>query len=138
MKSNSSRRTVPLSDVAAATLDAERKAQLETRLLAGGRWREPLPGLCFTTATGLPRNGPTLTHQFERALQRAGLPVIRWRHLRHAYAGLMLGSGSDLATVSGLLGHSSVALTASTYAGVMPSLKRGAADRLGLLLQRPG
>lgn len=32
----------------------------------------------------------------------------------------MLASEVDLATVSRLLGHSSVALTASTYDGVMP------------------
>ncbi len=54
--------------------------------------------------------------------------------LRKGFGGLMLASGVDLATVSALLGHSSVGLTASTYAGVMPTLKRDAADRLGKLL----
>ncbi len=138
VKSASSRRTVPLTADAVAVLEDQRRWQVEARLAAGGRWREYIPGLVFTTDRGQPLNGPSLTHRFEDALQTAGLPVIRWHHLRHAFAGLMLGSGSDLATVSGLLGHSSVSLTASTYAGLMPSLKRAAADRLGLLLQRPG
>ncbi len=139
VKSISSRRTVPLTADAVAALEDQRRWQAEARLAAGSRWR-PIPGLgelVFTTDRGQPLNGTSLTHRFEDALRAAGLPVIRWHHLRHAFAGLMLGSGSDLATVSGLLGHSSVSLTASTYAGLMPSLKRAAADRLGLLLQRP-
>lgn len=139
VKSASSRRTVPLTEAALTALEEQRHWQVEARLAAGGRWREPIRGLCFTTDRGQPLNGPSLTHRFENSLQAAGLPVVRFHHLRHAYAGLMLGSGSDLATVSGLLGHTSVALTASTYAGVAPSLKRQAADRLGLLLERrPG
>ena len=49
----------------------------------------------------------------------------------------MLASGVELATVSHLLGHSSVALTASTYAGIMPSLRDDATDRLERLLTEP-
>ncbi len=138
VKSSTSRRTIPLTAAAVSTLEDQRQWQMEARLAAGGRWHELIPGLVFTTDRGHPVNGPSLTHRFEDALQATGLPVIRWHHLRHAYAGLALGSGSDLATVSGLLGHSSVALTASTYAGIMPSLKRQAADRLGDLLKVPG
>jgi site-specific recombinase XerD len=62
---------------------------------------------------------------------------MHWHHLRHAFAGLMLASGVDLGTVSSLLGHSSVSLTLSTYAGVAPSLKRQATDQLGRLLTQP-
>jgi integrase len=72
------------------------------------------------------------------ALVRAGLPVIRWHHLRHLHGALLLASGVDLATVSHLLGHSSVALTASTYAGVLPSLREDAADQLERFLSQPG
>ena len=137
VKSRTSRRTVPLTADSADALAQERQSQLEARLAAGSRWRESIPALVFTTATGAPRSGSAITHQFADALSAAGLPPMHWHHLRHAFAGLMLASGSDLSTVSSLLGHTSVNLTASTYAGVMPSLKRHAADRLGALLQRP-
>ena len=40
--------------------------------------------------------------------------------------------------MSHLLGHSSVALTASTYAGVLPSLREDAADQLERFLSQPG
>ncbi|MGC1183891.1 MAG: hypothetical protein WBA31_01915 [Candidatus Dormiibacterota bacterium] len=62
---------------------------------------------------------------------------MTWLSLRACYTRLMLASGSDLSTVSALLGHGSVALTARRYAGVAPSLKRQAAERLGALLQQP-
>lgn len=134
VKSASSRRSIPLTPAAAEALDKERRAQLEARVAAGRRWREPIPGLVFTTGTGQPRSGTAITHSYQEALTKAGLPVIRWHHLRHAFAGLLLTSGADLATVSHLLGHSSVSLTASTYAGIAPSLRADAVERLGRLL----
>ena len=137
VKSTASRRTVPLTEAAVSALEDERRWQVEARLAAGGRWHAPIPNLVFTTDRGQPRSASSITHRFADALSAAGLPPMHWHHLRHAFAGLTLASGSDLSTVSSLLGHTSVNLTASTYAGVMPSLKRQAADRLGALLQRP-
>ena len=49
-----------------------------------------------------------------------------------------MAAGTDLGAVSALLKHSSVALTASTYAGIAPSLKRAAVDRLARLLTPDG
>ncbi|MGH7611644.1 MAG: tyrosine-type recombinase/integrase [Candidatus Dormibacteria bacterium] len=137
VKSSSSRRTVPLTEDGLAALREEQQAQRLAQLGAGSRWRPAIADLVFTTDLGKPRHGSSVTHAFEDALSRADLPKLRWHHLRHAYAGLVLASGVDLATVSHLLGHSSVALTASTYAGVGPSLRQDAAKRLGSLLRAP-
>jgi integrase len=137
-KSASSHRTLQLPAPAVEALRAERQSQVERQLAAGSRWRQPIVGLVFTDATGGPLVPTTVTRAFVRALRRAGLPPLRFHHLRHLHAGLMLGSGADIATVSHLLGHSSVALTASTYAGIMPALKREAAERFERLLSRPG
>jgi integrase len=92
--------------------------------------------LVFTDSLGAPPVGTTLLRAFQRTLVRARLPVIRWHHLRHLHGALLLASGSDLATVSHLIGHSSVGLTASTDAGILPSLREDAADRLKRLLAR--
>jgi integrase len=137
VKSRTSRRALPLTPTALDVLIQERQSQEDARTAAGRRWREPIPGLIFTTATGQPRNGGTITHHFATALAAAGLAPMHWHHLRHAFAGLMLASGVDLGTVSSLLGHSSFSLTLSTYAGVAPSLKRQATDQLGRLLTQP-
>ena len=129
-KSAKSRRTVPLTHPAHAALQAERVAQAAARQAAGRGWHESLPGLVFTTATGQPRSGSGLGHGLSVALKAAGLPAMRWHDLRAVYGGALLASGADLGTVSVLLGHASVNLTLSTYAGVAPSLKHEAADRL--------
>jgi integrase len=136
-KSLSSRRKVPLSAGALETLEVQRREQDAARESAGREWKEPLPGLMWTSDSGKPISGSSLTHRFEDAVKAAGLPVLRWHDLRHAYATLLLNAGVELAAVSHLLGHSNVSLTAKTYAGIGPSLRQDAATTLGGLLQRP-
>lgn len=82
-------------------------------------------------ASRLPIHKPPLAETLQ--VGRAEL-----HHLCHGFAGLMLASGAELATVSHMLGHSSVARTASPYAGIAPSLRADAVNRLGRLLQQPG
>ena len=137
-KSASSRRTLALPEAALTALEAQRHWQVEARLAAGGRWHQPIPGLVFTTSTGQPRNGTTLTHLLQDALERAGLPRLRWHDLRAAHGSLLLAGGVDISVVSRRLGHSSVSLTSRHYGGVADALQQAAADRLGTMLQRPG
>jgi integrase len=136
VKSRKSKRALPLTPAAVKALSDERDSQKLARGSSGWR-REPIPDLVFETATGQPRSGSAVTHQFAAALAAAGLEPMHWHHLRHAFSGLMLGAGVEIATVSALLGHSSVALTARTYAGVERSLKHDATDRLARRLAHP-
>ncbi|MHB8394941.1 MAG: tyrosine-type recombinase/integrase [Candidatus Dormibacteria bacterium] len=136
-KSSTSRRVVALPESALEALREERRDQAASQLAAGGRWHQPIPDLCFTTSSGQPRNGTSLTHLFQDALQRAGLPQLRWHDLRAAHGALLLAGGTDISVVSRKLGHSSVSLTSRHYGGVADSLQQDAADRLGKLLARP-
>jgi len=61
----------------------------------------------------------------ETQCEVAGVPVIRLHDLRHLHASLLLGKNVPLAEIAGRLGHSSPAITASTYAHVI----RGRSDR---------
>jgi len=54
--------------------------------------------------------------------------------LRHAFATLQLGLGTDLKVISECLGHSSIQITCDTYLHVSEELKRTAADRLDAAL----
>jgi len=136
-KSATSRRVVALPEAALDALREERREQAAAQLAAGGRWHQPIPDLCFTTAGGQPRNGTSLIHLFQGALQRAGLRQLRWHDLRAAHGALMLAGGADISVVSRKLGHSSVSLTSRHYGGIADSLQQDAADRLGAMLQRP-
>ncbi len=136
-KSATSRRIVALPEAALEALHEEKRDQAVARLAAGGRWHQPIADLCFTTAAGAPRSGTSVTHLFQDALARAGLPRLRWHDLRAAHGALLLAGGTDISVVSRRLGHSSVALTSRHYGGVADQLQQEAASRLDLLLQRP-
>ena len=137
-KSATSKRTLTLPGAAIEALRAERQSQVEHQLAAGPRWQPTIEGLVFTDPLGAPLEGTTVLFRFQRALRAAGIPRLRFHHLRHLHAMLLLRNGVDIAVVRDVLGHSSISLTADTYAGIMPALKRDAAERFGKLLQRPG
>lgn len=63
-------------------------------------------------------------------VERAGIPKhISWHCARHSFAVNVLSGGADIETVSALLGHSSIAMTAK-YLHAVPELKRKAVDIL--------
>ncbi|MEJ5187124.1 MAG: tyrosine-type recombinase/integrase [Candidatus Geothermincolales bacterium] len=57
-----------------------------------------------------------LADEFLPALERAGLPRIRFHDLRHTYASLAIEGGANLKGLQAVMGHSSLAVTAGTYA----------------------
>jgi integrase len=130
-KSKSSRRTVQLTRVAIAALHTHRKRQLAERLLAGSGWQEN--NLVFPNTAGKPYDASNIINQFHKALERAGLPRIRFHELRHTCASLLLTQDVPMKVVQEILGHSDYYLTANTYSHVIPELKREAADRLDAL-----
>lgn len=50
------------------------------------------------------------------ALARAGLPRLRFHDLRHTYAAILIANGESLKYVQEMMGHSSIKITADTYA----------------------
>lgn len=67
---------------------------------------------------------------FNRRIKSSGLPHVRLHDLRHTAASLMLLEGIDLKTVSEILGHSSITITADIYAHVMSESRKKAAQSL--------
>jgi len=127
-KTDKSRRTRPLPSAVGEVLRAHRARQAKDRLRAGALWSEPIPGLVFTTDTGKPLHGSTVLHEFQRTLAAAGLPRMTVHGLRHGAATLLLAQGVDLKTVSAILGHSQISLTADLYSHVGQGLMRSALD----------
>jgi integrase len=119
-KTKRSRRTVPLTDDAIATLKDHRQRQ-EAERLAAGKDYAPY-GLVFATQIGTPISGTVLRDSYKRALKRAKLPSeFRFHDLRHTAATLMLGNGVDIPTVAAILGHSRNSTTLDIYAHAVPS-----------------
>ena len=147
-KTAKSRRTIPLPSFAVLALRGHRTRQLEERLQAGEGWSDA--GLVFTGARGQALDGPHVTRRFQRILasvcrlcgaresDHAGaadhdfraLPRMRFHDRRHGAASLMLAQGVPLSTISEILGHSGIRITADTYAHLTDELKRDAANAM--------
>ncbi len=67
---------------------------------------------------------------FKTAVNRAGLPDIRWHDLRHTFASWLVERGADLYTVQELMGHTSLSMT-RRYAHLSPGHKRAAIELIG-------
>ncbi|HVH28915.1 MAG TPA: tyrosine-type recombinase/integrase [Vicinamibacterales bacterium] len=70
-------------------------------------------------------------HPGDRAAQ---LRRITFHGSRHTSAALLLPAGIPVKVVSERLGHAKITITLDTYAHVLPSMGRHAADQLGALL----
>ena len=131
-KTDRSRRSLDLPAVARTALQEHRVRQWEERLQAGPLWEDH--GFVFATQAGKPLDSPNVTHALHRLLAQAGLRRMRFHDLRHAAASLLLAQGLQLREIMEVLGHSQIALTANTYAHLVPAMKREAADRMDAAL----
>jgi integrase len=96
-KTQTSLRTVMLPEMAVSALRAHRTLQLLERLVAGSWWTDS--GHVFTTTVGTPLHASRVSRAFHDALDRAGLPSVRFRDLRHRTATYMLSRGMTLQDV---------------------------------------
>ena len=125
-KTDRSRRTLPIPSAALASLKKHRVAQDRLRQTAGDEWQGL--DLVFTTTSGRPYDGPNVTRAFQRLVEGAGLPRMRFHDLRHACASFLLAQGASMRVVMEQLGHSQISMTMNTYSHVMPEALEEAAD----------
>ncbi len=132
-KTAKGRRVVALDTATLAGLRAHRARQLEERLLIGAGWRDL--GLAFAKVTGEPLHPDRFSREFDRRVERSGLPRIRLHDLRHTWATLALQAGVHPKVVQERLGHSAVGITLDVYSHSIPAMQADAAEKVaGLVL----
>ena len=72
----------------------------------------------------------TLHRYFKKAMDRAGVPKIRFHDLRATYASNFVMAGGDIFALSKLLGHSKVEMTARRYAALHPEFLKNIANTI--------
>jgi integrase len=132
LKTDRSRRTLPIPETTANALRAHRIKQLEEKMLAGDRWKET--GLVFTTSIGSPLYARNVLRSFHRVLKKAGIPRQGFHNLRHSCASLLLSQNVPPRTLMDILGHNNISLTMNTYAHVIPGMLRDAANLMDSVL----
>ena len=132
VKTDRSRRTIPLSPALVALLRRHRVTQLEERMRAANQWTDT--GLVFTTDLGHVVEPRNLLRVVEAASKRIGLDGVGAHTLRHSAATAWLEAGVHIKQVSDLLGHSSVAITGDVYGHGSDQSARAAVDGLSGVL----
>lgn len=84
---NAAWRTVKMPETLVTIL----KAQLETRLTAGDKWKDH--GFVFTARHGQPLEGTVLNRDVKALQVKAGLPALHFHALRRSCATLLLAQG---------------------------------------------
>ena len=72
----------------------------------------------FKNPNGIPYRPDSLTRSFKRALERHGLPQMRYHDLRHSTASILVDKGWDINDIKEWLGHSDISTTANIYAHI--------------------
>jgi integrase len=112
-KTDKSRRTIDYPAFVAELLSLERQCVIESRRLAGNRWKEA--GLVFPSQVGTPLEERNVLRRFQTICEDNDLPKLRLYDLRHTHASLLIDEGVHPKKISERLGHSSIKLTMDTY-----------------------
>jgi len=132
VKTDRSRRRVPIPAGLVTALKAHRKRQLEERLEAGDQWTES--GAVFATESGTHVDPRNLLRTVELAAKKANLQGVGAHTMRHSAAVAWLESGVHIKAAADLLGHSSIAITGDLYGHTTDDTARAAVDGLGKAL----
>jgi integrase len=123
LKTTKSRREIYMSHLIRSSLEAERGRQFAEGIT-------PEMGIVFVNRDGRPFDAKNVDYHLKLALAKAELPKMGMHGLRHAAATTMLQKGVSLHTVSRMMGHSSITLTANTYGHVLSQGQIDASDVL--------
>jgi hypothetical protein len=115
-KTNQSRRTLKLPEIAVEALRSRRRRQAAERAKAGELWQEH--GLVFTTSVGTGYESHNLRRDFRRVTTAAGLGG-RWvpKELRISFVSMMSYQGVPVEEIARLAGHASSRTTEVIYGG---------------------
>jgi integrase len=128
VKTRNSRRCIDLDETTVDVLRAWRRQLRRDGLPSGADdWM-------FCNATGRFLNPESLSQLFDRIVQRAPVPRIRFHDVRHTHASLLIAAGVPIKVVSERLGHAHAAFTMHTYQHVLPGMSAVAADQFAALI----
>lgn len=72
---------------------------------------------------------------FNKVLEEAGVPRVRFHDLRHSAATILLSMGVNIKVVQEILGHSRVSMTLEICSHVLPGMQEDAAVKMSKLFE---
>lgn len=127
-KTLNSLRTVPIPSKLKSTLEDHFKRQEMEKNKAGSSYTNS--DYVFTTELGKTIDARNLIKIYKKILYKANVKYRKFHSIRHTYATKLFEADVPLKTISMLLGHSDISITANIYTHVMPKQKINAAEEL--------
>lgn len=131
VKSSKSARTVSLPAALVTILQKHKATQAAHRLKMGAAYTDA--GFVFPKPDGSPLNPERIYNKLTRILKKHGFEHRRFHDLRHSFATMMIEAGTDIVTVSQMMGHADLKTT-SRYTHVSQEMQQRAADKLDALI----
>jgi integrase len=136
-KTEKSRRTLGLPEMAVDALQAHKKRQAQERLAAGGQLSEH--DLVFSTRTGGALDAANVRREFKAACRAAKIGE-HWtpRELRHSFVSLMSSSGVPVEEIARLAGHANTRTTEVVYRRELRPVLTTGAEAMDRLFHKSG
>lgn len=125
-KTESSKRTISISDTLVNCLIEYKNFQTENRLAFGDYMQAN--DYVFTQENGKRLNPSSYTSWLNKVLKSAGLDHVSLHSLRHTNITMQIAAGVPLVTVSARAGHARTSTTSDIYAHFIKSSDKTAAD----------
>jgi len=133
-KTESGNRTIYIPSTLINLLLEYKRWQDNEKIKTGDKW--VVSDKLFTQNNGKKIFPNSPSQWFNKFIKRNNLPSLTFHQLRHTNASLLIGQGTDIATVSKRLGHSDKTITLRIYTHALKQHDREAADKLGNLLSK--
>ena len=128
-KTEKSKREVTMDGYSAALMQEYKQWQDEKRIEAGSLWTET--DRLFTKADGTPIHPDTVGDWWDKFQKKHGLTHHSLHSLRHTSASILIANDTDVATVSGRLGHANATTTLKIYTHQFKTRDASAAAMMG-------
>lgn len=132
-KSKNSKRTIPLPLSLIKIIRSAIKIKKSEKLKAGNSYAEDYLNYIFLSQQGNLINAGNLDKTWTKFLRELNIPHKKFHALRHTYATKQFENNIPLKTVSMLLGHSSIEITANIYTHVLKKEKEKSVDLLSTI-----
>jgi integrase len=135
-KTEKSRRTLGLPQMAVDALEAHQKRQQKERRAVAEQWSDQ--GLVFASRTGVALDAANVRREFKTACRAAKIGED-WtpRELRHSFVSLMSSSGVPVEEIARLAGHSNTRTTEVVYRRELRPVLTTGAEAMDRLFRNP-
>lgn len=127
-KTSKSIRKIAIPESLAVLLQQYKAAQAAERLKCGDRWVNT--DRLFTAWNGEPMGPNTARHWLKKFDEKHGLRYVTIHSFRHLCASLLIANGTNIKSVSSILGHSQTSTTLNIYSHSFAEVEAAAIQEL--------